>query len=95
MKDIEMIVRNYGALLESLGTKQGLLFPMSLLPYPKEDIRAALIRAIEITTDKQIKGALETCLSCLADFIPDEEVPSDRMENVREWARRQKQDLGE
>ncbi len=55
---------------------------MSLLPYPKEDIRAALIRSIEVTTDDVNKEALEVGLLVLDDFVPDEEVPVD--EEVRD-----------
>jgi hypothetical protein len=51
--------------------------PMSLLPYPKEDIRTALIRSIEVTTDDVMKEALKVGLLVLDDFIPDEEVSAD------------------
>ncbi len=55
---------------------------MSLLPYPKEDTRAALIRSIELTTDDVMKEALKVGLLVLDDFVPDEEVPVD--EEVRD-----------
>ncbi len=82
MKQFQKIVRDYGVVIESLENQLGMLVPMSLLPYPKEDIRAALIRSIELTTDDVMKEALKVGLLFLDDFIPDEEVPAD--EEVRD-----------
>ncbi len=82
MKQIRKIVRDYGVVIESLETQLGVLVPMSLLPYPKEDIRAALIRSIELTPDDVMKEALKVGLLVLDDFVPDEEVPVD--EEVRD-----------
>ncbi len=82
MEQIRKIVRDYGVVIESLEHQLGVLVPMSLLPYPKEDIRAALIRSIEVTTDDVMKEALKVGLLVLDDFVPDEEVPAD--EEVRD-----------
>ena len=82
MKQFQKIVRDYSVVIESLENQLGMLVPMSLLPYPKEDIRAALIRSIELTTDDVMKEALKVGLLFLDDFIPDEEVPAD--EEVRD-----------
>ncbi len=82
MKQFQKIVRDYGVVIESLETQLGMLVPMSLLPCPKEDIRAALKRSIEVTTDEVMKEALKVGLLVLDDFIPDEEVPAD--EEVRD-----------
>jgi len=82
MDQFQKIVRDYGVVIESLENQPGMLVPMSLLPYPKEDIRAALIRSIELTTDDVMKEALKVGLLVLDDFIPDEEVPAD--EEVRD-----------
>ncbi len=82
MKQFQKIVRDYGVVIESLENQLGMLLPMSLLPYPKEDIRAALVRSIELTTDDVKKEALKVGLLFLDDFIPDEEVPAD--EEVRD-----------
>ncbi len=82
MKQFQKIVRDYGVVIESLENQLGMLVPMSLLPYPKEDVRAALIRSIELTTDDVMKEALKVGLLVLDDFIPDEEVPAD--EEVRD-----------
>ncbi len=82
MKQFQKIVRDYGVVIESLETQLGMLVPLSLLPYPKEDIRAALIRSIELTTDDVMKEAIKVGLLVLDDFIPDEEVPAD--EEVRD-----------
>ncbi len=82
MKQFQKIVRDYGVVIESLENQLGTQVPMSLLPYPKEDIRAALIRSIELTTDDVMKEALKVGLLFLDDFIPDEEVPAD--EEVRD-----------
>jgi len=77
MKQFQKIVRDYGVVIESLENQLGVLVPMSLLPYPKEDIRAAVIRSIELTTDDVMKEALKVGLLVLDDFVPDEEVPAD------------------
>jgi len=82
MKQFQKIVRDYGVVIESLENQLGTLLPMSLLPYPREDILAALIRSIELTTDDVMKEALKVGLLVLDDFIPDEEVPAD--EEVRD-----------
>ncbi len=82
MEQFQKIVRDYGVVIESLENQLGMLLPMSLLPYPKEDIRAALVRSIELTTDDVKKEALKVGLLFLDDFIPDEEVPAD--EEVRD-----------
>jgi len=82
MEQFQKIVRDYSVVLESLENQLGMLVPMSLLPYPKEDIRAALIRSIELTTDDVMKEALKVGLLVLDDFVPDEEVPVD--EEVRD-----------
>ncbi len=82
MKQFQKIVRDYGVVIESLENQLGTLLPMSLLPYPREDIRVALIRSIELTTDDVMKEALKVGLLVLDDFIPDEEVPAD--EEVRD-----------
>jgi len=82
MKQFQKIVRDYGVVIESLENQLGTLLPMSLLPYPREDILAALIRSIELTTDDVMKEALKVGLLVLDDFIPDEEVPPD--EEVRD-----------
>lgn len=82
MEQFRKIVRDYGVVIESLENQLGVLVPMSLLPYPKEDIRAALIRSIEVTTDDVMKEALKVGLLVLDDFVPDKEVPAD--EEVRD-----------
>ncbi len=82
MDQFQKIVRDYGVVIENLENQLGMRVPMSLLPYPKEDIRAALIRSIELTTDDVVKEALKVGLLFLDDFIPDEEVPAD--EGVRD-----------
>ena len=82
MDQFQKIVRDYGVVIENLENQLGVLVPMSLLPYPKEDIRAALIRSIEVTTDDVMKEALKVGLLVLDDFIPDEEVLAD--EEVRD-----------
>ncbi len=82
MEQFQKIVRDYAVVIEGLENQLGMRVPMSLLPYPKEDIRAALIRSIELTTDDVMKEALKVGLLVLDDFVPDEEVPVD--EEVRD-----------
>ncbi len=82
MEQFRKIVRDYGVVIENLENQLGVLVPMSLLPYPKEDVRAALIRSIELTTDDVMKEALKVGSLVLDDFVPDEAVPAD--EEVRD-----------
>ena len=62
-----------------------LLHPASKLPYPKEKIKEALKKALSKIKDKQIMTALLTVLITLEEFIPDNEIPKDREEEVREY----------
>ncbi len=82
MDQFQKIVRDYGVVIESLENQLGMPASMSLFPYPKEDIRTALIRSIELTTDDVMKEALRVGLLVLDDFVPDEAVPAD--EEVRD-----------
>lgn len=88
--EVREIIGDYGEVLEASGEGRGLLLPISKLPHPKEKIREALNTALKITKDEEMSEHLKVCLVCLDDFVPDEEVPTDPVENIMAWAERQK-----
>ncbi len=69
------IIGDYGEVLEALGTEgYGFVYPLSRLPYPKSVIRDALNDARQ-KTPEQFAEPIETGLSCLDRFVPDEDIP--------------------
>jgi hypothetical protein len=65
------IVSAYGAVLEQR-EKFGVAVPLSLLPFSKAQIKAALKTAISVTHDPQSREGLRAGYIALADFIPDQ-----------------------
>lgn len=82
--DIMQIIGEYGKVLEELGGMG--LHPISKLPYSKDKIKNALNVALKIVTDKEFKGHLEMALSALENFVPDNEVPKNLVDNLKAWA---------
>jgi hypothetical protein len=76
---IEEIVRTYGKTVETISpdipTKYpAMVFPQSLLPFSKEEIREALNVFIEYTNqDEKITESLKATAYMLTLFIEDEE----------------------
>lgn len=94
---IQKIINDYGRILEKESVKKSanLLLPESKLPIPKHQIDEVLKYAIKITKNKKVKNLLKNSLIALYDFVPDNEVPDDKNENLKAWARRQKETLEE
>ena len=65
-------------------TEQGSwLNPESMLPYPKERIRQALMTALNHADDKTLKAQLQEALDWLdLGFVPDTELPDSPMRNA-------------
>jgi hypothetical protein len=80
-RDVE-IAGEYGRVLAEV---PGPLRPLSKLPYPKETIRRAIEKLLARSQDPEYRNLLKTVLLALDDFVPDEEVPSDKEENKRKW----------
>ena len=70
---------------EKLSYSFPLLHPASKLPYPKKKIKEALKKALGKIKDQQIKTALLIALITLEEFIPDNEIPKDREEEIRKY----------
>jgi len=70
---------------EKLSCSFPLLHPASKLPYPKKKIKEALKKALGEIKDEQIKTALLIALITLEEFIPDNEIPKDREEEIRKY----------
>ena len=65
------IVSAYGAVLEQR-EKFGVAVPLSMLPFSKARIKAALKTAISVTIDPSSREGLKAGYIALADFIPDQ-----------------------
>lgn len=89
-EEVSDIIGEYGLLLDKMGREHNprLLRPLSGLPYPKEEIEAALTTALGIAKNETLRNRLETALLFLDDFIPDDEVPQDADENLESWLSR-------
>jgi hypothetical protein len=72
-----------GAYHRVLAEYPRLLRPVSILPYPKTKIEEALQIATRSARDPEVLRWLDVALQALQDFIPDEDVPADRIENMR------------
>lgn len=88
-REIMDIIGDYGMVLEEISSEgNNMLKPISKLPHPKEKIENSLKTALEITKDEKLKNNLLIALMALDDFVRDEEVPSDPMENMTAWVKR-------
>lgn len=88
-RDTMDIIGDYGMVLEKISKESNnMLKPVSKLPHPKEKIEDALKAALKITKDEKLKNDLLIALTALDDFVRDEEVPSDPIENMAAWAKR-------
>ena len=65
------IVSAYGTILEQR-EKFGVAVPLSLLPFSKAQIKAAIKTSISAANDPQSREGLKAGFIALADFIPDQ-----------------------
>lgn len=78
LQKIENIVHKFGKVLEETSQQTmtkypAVVYPESLLPYPKEVIRKALKNAQNYTDDENMKINLRSCEVSLDRFIDDKE----------------------
>lgn len=78
LQKTEKIIHEYGKVLEKLGQETmqkypALVFPESLLPYPREVIKRALEERLRYYEDGKIRGSIKFSLGSLVAFIDDEE----------------------
>jgi len=78
LSEIETIVHAYGKTQEKVAQEimtkyPAMVFPKSLLPYPKEKIQKALSESLRYVDDEQMAENLKSCAVFLEGFIDDEE----------------------
>ena len=67
----ELIINAYGKTLENLGPIPGSsVADEQKLPFPKAQIKSAIIFALRVNPDKKQQEILKTCYLFLADFQP-------------------------
>ncbi len=71
MGEHDQILKEYRAVLEKR-KDFGIAAPLSLLPYPKVEIKSALQSAMRATDDPEKREQIKVEYITLADFIPDE-----------------------
>ncbi|MFA5169129.1 MAG: hypothetical protein WC420_00065 [Candidatus Paceibacterota bacterium] len=74
----ENIIHQYGKVLEKVGRETikkypAVVYPQSLLPYPKVVIEEALKDGLIYVEDEEMKENIKGCLGSLVAFIDDEE----------------------
>jgi len=67
-KQILEVVGNFGSTLEHSAPAPGCVADTNELPYPKSQIKDALIAVLRTTGDPNMKEALKTSYICLADW---------------------------
>jgi len=95
LQKTEAIIHEYGKVLEKVGQETiqkypALVFPKSLLPYPKEVIEKALEESLRYYDDEKIKGSIKFSLGSLVGFIDDEEANKRNSEMLKILAERNK-----
>lgn len=88
LQKIETIVHEFGKILEKTGQETmskypAAVYPQSLLPYSKEDIRKAIQEAQRYTSDEKIKEQMRTCEVFLDSFIDGEEANKKNFEMLK------------
>jgi len=78
LQKTEAIVHEYGKIQEKVAQEimtkyPAVVFPKSLLPYPKERIQKALEEALRYTGDEKMAENIKSCAVFLENFIEDEE----------------------
>ena len=92
LREFETIVHKYGKVQETVGQEMltkypAMVFPESLLPYPKEKIRKALNAGIQYTNDQQMAESIKGSLLFLDNFIDDKEANerNNKLLKNKEW----------
>jgi hypothetical protein len=62
------IVTKYGAVLESEAPMPGCVADVTKLPFPKAEIKEALVHALRVTSDAKMKDFLKIAYVQLADW---------------------------
>ena len=75
IKQAKNIISKYGKVVENIGIEKypAAVFPLSLLPYPKETIKTALELFLFYSEDENQKETIKAGLDWLDGFIDDTE----------------------
>lgn len=95
LAEIEKIVHEYGKIQEKVAQEieskyPAMVFPKSLLLYPKEKVQKALSEALRYVDDEQMAENLKSCTVFLDGFIDDEEANKRNTEILKHMANRTK-----
>jgi len=85
---IETIIHEYGKVIERVGQETmakypALVYPQSLLPYPREVIEKGLEDGLRYIDDEKMRASIRFCLGRLVAFIDDEEANRRNSEVLR------------
>ena len=70
-EQVEKIVEKYGEVLRHASPVAGCVADLNELPYPKDVLKTALIKALQNTVDSHHKGALQVAYLSLANWQSD------------------------
>jgi hypothetical protein len=95
LQKTETIIHEYGKVLEKVGQETmqkypSVVYPQSLLPYPKKVIEKALEDGLRYIEDEKMRENIEFCLGSLVAFIDDEEANKRNSEMLKILAERNK-----
>lgn len=72
-EEAERIYHKYCDALERLGKLGGVVAPISILPFSKDKIKAAIKKWLSVETRSQVRSHLIISCTFLADFVDDNE----------------------
>ncbi|PKL72318.1 hypothetical protein CVV26_02020 [Candidatus Kuenenbacteria bacterium HGW-Kuenenbacteria-1] len=95
LQKTETIIHEYGKIIERVGLETmqkypAVVYPQSLLPYPKEVIKKALEDGLWHIEDEKMRESIKFCLGSLVAFIDDDEANKRNSEMLKILAERNK-----
>lgn len=95
LQKTETIIHEYGKVVEKVGLETmqkypAVVYPQSLLPYPKEVIEKALEDGLRHIEDEKMRESIKFCLGSLVAFIDDDEANKRNSEMLKILAERNK-----
>lgn len=95
LQKTETIIHEYGKVVEKVGLETmqkypAIVYPQSLLPYPKEVIEKALEDGLRHIEDEKMRESIKFCQGSLVAFIDDDEANKRNSEMLKILAERNK-----
>lgn len=95
LQKTETIIHEYGKVLEKVGLETmqkypAVVYPQSLLPYPKKVIEKALEDGLRHIEDEKMRESIKSCLGSLVAFIDDDEANKRNSEMLKILTERNK-----